>query len=201
MKIKEIDAIVDAAKDYGFKVAAHAHGTEGIKRAVLAGVDSIEHGTLMDREGASLMRDNGTYYVATLLAGKWVADKALIEDYYPPFVEKKALEIGPRLQATFSMAYQSGVKIAFGTDSGVSPHGENAKEFKLMVDAGMSPKDAILSATLFAADLLGEKENLGSIEPGKYADIVAVSSDPLEDIKVLETIDFVMKGGEVIKQP
>ena len=201
MTIKEIEAIVDAAKDYGFKVAAHAHGTEGIKRAVLAGVDSIEHGTLMDREGASLMRDNGTYYVATLLAGKWVADKALIEDYYPPFVEKKALEIGPRLQATFSMAYQSGVKIAFGTDSGVSPHGENAKEFKLMVDAGMSPKDAILSATLFAADLLGEKENLGSIEPGKYADIVAVSSDPLEDIKVLETIDFVMKGGEVIKQP
>ena len=201
MTIKEIEAIVDAAKDYGFKVAAHAHGTEGIKRAVLAGVDSIEHGTLMDREGASLMRDNGTYYVATLLAGKWVADKALIEDYYPPFVEKKALEIGPRLQATFSMAYQSGVKIAFGTDSGVSPHGENAKEFKLMVDAGMSPKDAILSATFFAADLLGEKENLGSIEPGKYADIVAVSSDPLEDIKVLETIDFVMKGGEVIKQP
>ena len=201
MTIKEIEAIVDAAKDYGFKVAAHAHGTEGIKRAVLAGVDSIEHGTLMDREGASLMRDNGTYYVATLLAGKWVADKALIEDYYPPFVEKKALEIGPRLQATFSMAYQSGVKIAFGTDSGVSPHGENAKEFKLMVDAGMSPKDAILSATLFAADLLGEKENLGSIEPGKYADIVAVSSDPLEDIKVLESIDFVMKGGEVIKQP
>ena len=111
------------------------------------------------------------------------------------------MEIGPRLQATFSMAYQSGVKIAFGTDSGVSPHGENAKEFKLMVDAGMSPKDAILSATFFAADLLGEKENLGSIEPGKYADIVAVSSDPLEDIKVLETIDFVMKGGEVIKQP
>ena len=201
MTIKEIEAIVDAAKDYGFKVAAHAHGTEGIKRAVLAGVDSIEHGTLMDREGASLMRDNGTYYVATLLAGKWVADKALIEDYYPPFVKKKALEIGPRLQATFSMAYQSGVKIAFGTDSGVSPHGENAKEFKLMVDAGMSPKDAILSATFFAADLLGEKENLGSIEPGKYADIVAVSSDPLEDIKVLETIDFVMKGGEVIKQP
>ena len=101
MTIKEIEAIVDAAKDYGFKVAAHAHGTEGIKRAVLAGVDSIEHGTLMDREGASLMRDNGTYYVATLLAGKWVADKALIEDYYPPFVEKKALEIGPSFKLLF----------------------------------------------------------------------------------------------------
>ena len=201
MTLNEIKAVVDAAKDYGFKVAAHAHGSEGIKRATLAGVDSIEHGTLMDKEGAKLMRENGTYYVPTLLAGKWVADKALIKDYYPPFVEKKALEIGPKLQSTFSMAYQSGVKIAFGTDSGVSPHGENAKEFALMIKAGMSEKDSILSATIYAAELLGKKSDLGSISKGKYADLIGVSKDPLTDIKVLETVDFVMKGGKVVKQP
>ena len=201
MTVKEISAIVSAAKDYGFKVAAHAHGAEGIKRATLAGVDSIEHGTLMDNEGAALMRENGTYYVPTLLAGKWVADKALIPNYYPPFVEKKALEIGPKLKSTFSMALQAGVKIAFGTDSGVSPHGENAKEFSLMVEAGMSEKNSILSATIYAAELLGESENLGSIVPGKYADLIGVSRNPLEDIKILETVDFVMKGGKVIKQP
>ena len=201
MTLNEIRAVVDAAKDYGFKVAAHAHGSEGIKRATLAGVDSIEHGTLMDKEGAQLMREKGTYYVPTLLAGKWVADKALIKDYYPPFVEKKALEIGPKLQSTFSMAYQSGVKIAFGTDSGVSPHGENAKEFALMIAAGMSEKDSILSATIYAAELLGKKTDLGSISKGKYADLIGVSKDPLTDIKVLETVDFVMKGGKVVKQP
>ena len=201
MTLNEIKAVVDAAKDYGFKVAAHAHGSEGIKRATLAGVDSIEHGTLMDKEGAQLMREKGTYYVPTLLAGKWVADKALIKDYYPPFVEKKALEIGPKLQSTFSMAYQSGVKIAFGTDSGVSPHGENAKEFALMVAAGMSEKDSILTATIYAAELLGKKSDLGSISKGKFADLIGVSKDPLTDIKVLETVDFVMKGGKVVKQP
>lgn len=201
MTVKEISAIVEAAKDYGFKVAAHAHGSEGIKRATIAGVDSIEHGTLMDKEGAEMMREKGTFYVPTLLAGKWVADKALIKDYYPPFVEKKALEIGPKLQSTFSMALQAGVRIAFGTDSGVSPHGENAKEFSLMVQGGMSEKDSILSATISAAELLGESDNVGSISVGKYADIIGVSGNPLEDIKKLETIDFVMKGGEVVKEP
>ena len=201
MTIKEISAIVEAAKDYGFKVAAHAHGSEGIKRATIAGVDSIEHGTPMDKEGAEMMREKGTFYVPTLLAGKWVADKALIKDYYPPFVEKKALEIGPKLQSTFSMALQAGVRIAFGTDSGVSPHGENAKEFSLMVQGGMSEKDSILSATMSAAQLLGESDNVGSISAGKYADIIGVSGNPLEDIKKLETIDFVMKGGEVVKEP
>ena len=201
MTVKEISAIVEAAKDYGFKVAAHAHGSEGIKRATIAGVDSIEHGTLMDKEGAEMMREKGTFYVPTLLAGKWVADKALIKDYYPPFVEKKALEIGPKLQSTFSMALQAGVRIAFGTDSGVSPHGENAKEFSLMVQGGMSEKDSILSATMSAAQLLGESDNVGSISVGKYADIIGVSGNPLEDIKKLETIDFVMKGGEVVKEP
>ena len=200
MTTEEIQEIVKAARDYGYKVAAHAHGSEGIKRAVIAGVDSIEHGTLMDNEGASLMREKGTYYVPTLLAGQWVADKALIKDYYPPFVEKKALEIGPKLKATFSMANQTGVKIAFGTDSGVSPHGENAKEFSLMVEAGMTEKEAIISATLSAADLLGEQDKIGSISAGKYADLIGVSRNPLVDISVLELIDFVMKGGEVVKQ-
>ena len=201
MTEQEIKAIVSAAKDYGFKVAAHAHGAEGIIRAVQAGVDSIEHATLMDTEGMALMRKEGTYYVPTLLAGAWVAEKALIEDYYPPFVQKKALEIGPQLKSTFSKAHQAGVKIAFGTDTGVTPHGDNAKEFKLMVDAGMTEQEAILSATFHASILLGEQETLGSISEGKLADIIAVSGNPLENITVLESVDFVMKNGNVIKKP
>ena len=201
MTLEEIKSVVDAARDYGFKVAAHAHGSEGIIRAVKAGVDSIEHGTLMDEEGMTLMREEGTYYVPTLLAGAWVAEKALIEDYYPPFVQKKALEIGPQLISTFSKAYQAGVKIAFGTDTGVTPHGDNAKEFKLMVEAGMTEKEAILSATLHASILLGEQENIGSISKGRLADIIAVSGNPLEDITYLESVDFVMKDGNVVKKP
>ena len=201
MTEQEIKAIVSAAKDYGFKVAAHAHGAEGIIRAVQAGVDSIEHATLMDAEGIAIMRKEGTYYVPTLLAGAWVAEKALIEDYYPPFVQKKALEIGPQLKSTFSKAHQAGVKIAFGTDTGVTPHGDNAKEFKLMVDAGMTEQEAILSATFHASILLGEQETLGSISEGKLADIIAVSGNPLENITVLESVDFVMKNGNVIKKP
>ena len=201
MTEQEIKAVVAAAKDYGFKVAAHAHGAEGIIRAVLAGVDSIEHATLMDSEGISLMRKEGTYYVPTLLAGAWVAEKALIKDYYPPFVQKKALEIGPQLKSTFSKAHQAGVKIAFGTDTGVTPHGDNAKEFKLMVDAGMTEQEALLSATYHASILLGEQEILGSISEGKLADIIAVSGNPLENITVLESVDFVMKNGNVVKKP
>ena len=201
MTVDEIKAIVASAKDYGFKVAAHAHGSEGIKRATLAGVDSIEHGTLMDKEGASLMRERGTYYVPTLLAGKWVADKALIEDYYPPFVEIKALEIGPQLQATFSMANQAGLKIAFGTDTGVSPHGENAKQFSRMVTYGMSTLEAIQSATIGASELLGLSEKVGQISPGFYADIIAVDDNPLVHLETLEKVTFVMKNGQVFKNP
>jgi len=201
MTEEEIRSIVNAARDYGFKVAAHAHGSEGIIRAVKAGVDSIEHATLMNAEGIALMRKEGTYYVPTLLAGAWVAEKALIKDYYPPFIQKKALEIGPKLKLTFSKAHQAGVKIAFGTDTGVTPHGENAKEFKLMVDAGMTEKEAILSATLHASILLGQQETLGSISKGKFADIIAVSGDPLENISNLQSVDFVMKDGSVVKKP
>jgi imidazolonepropionase-like amidohydrolase len=201
MTIEEISAVVLAARDYGFKVAAHAHGAEGIKRAVMAGVDSIEHGTLMDAEGMQMMREKGTYYVPTLLAGAWVAEKAEIEGFFPELVRPKALEIGPQLKTTFSKAYQAGVKIAFGTDTGVSSHGRNAEEFSEMVDAGMPELQAILSATKEASILLNEEKNLGSISPGKYADIIAVSESPLENIAILETVDFVMKDGNIYKSP
>tara|TARA_B110001454_G_scaffold74999_1_gene72551 strand:- start:1916 stop:3214 length:1299 start_codon:yes stop_codon:yes gene_type:complete len=201
MTLEEISAIVLAARDYGFKVAAHAHGAEGIKRAVTAGVDSIEHGTLMDAEGMKLMRNKGTYYVPTLLAGAWVAEKAKIDGFFPELVRPKALDIGPQLKTTFSKAYQAGVKIAFGTDTGVSSHGKNAEEFYEMVDAGMPELQAILSATKEASILLGEEKNLGSISVGKYADIIAVSRNPLEDIRILETVDFVMKNGSIYKSP
>jgi imidazolonepropionase-like amidohydrolase len=201
MTSEEISSIVLAARDYGFKVAAHAHGAEGIKRAVIAGVDSIEHGTLMDSEGMKLMREKGTYYVPTLLAGAWVADKAKIDGFFPDLVRPKALEIGPQLKITFAKAYQAGVKIAFGTDTGVSSHGKNAEEFYEMVDAGMPEIQAILSATKEASILLGQNSMLGSITVGKYADIIAVSGNPLENIRILETVDFVMKAGDIYKSP
>ena len=169
----ELGAIVDTAKDYGMTVAVHAHGKEGMKRAVIAGVDSIEHGTYMDDEIRNLMKQHGTYYVPTILAGKFVADKAKIDGYFPALVQPKAAAIGPLIQSTFAKAHKSGVKIAFGTDSGVSAHGDNAQEFALMVEAGMSPADAILSATVNSADLLGVSETLGSLEPGKLADMIA----------------------------
>ena len=166
-----------------------------------AGVDSIEHGTLMDAEGMKLMRDNGVYYVPTLLAGAWVAEKALQEGFFPDLVRPKALEIGPKLQDTFAKAYQSGVKIAFGTDTGVSAHGKNAEEFSLMVAAGMPPVQALLSATREASKLLGQENNLGSIKTGMFADIIAVSGNPLEDVSIIENVDFVMKNGTVHKAP
>lgn len=197
----ELSAIVAAAKDYGFKVAAHAHGAEGMKRAIRAGIDSIEHGTLMDDEGRSLMKKHGTYLVPTILAGEFVAKKAEIDGYFPEIVRPKARAIGPQLKANFKKAYEAGVKIAFGTDSGVSPHGDNAQEFKLMVDAGMSPIDAIRAATINAATLLGESDTLGSIEPGKHADIIAIAGNPLADVTLLENVEFVMKGGTVFKAP
>jgi len=154
---EEITQIVNIANDYGFKVAAHAHGTEGIKRAVRSGVHSIEHGTLMDAEGMKLMRERGTYYVPTIIAGLWVAEKAKEPDFFPELVRPKAAEIGPKIKVTFGRAYQAGVKIAFGTDTGVSKHGKNATEFRHMVEAGMPPMKAIQSATSEASILLGEQ--------------------------------------------
>ena len=197
---REIAAIVAAAGDYGFRVAAHAHGTEGMRRAVAAGVHSIEHGTYMSGEVMELMKEKGTWYVPTIMAGMFVAEKAKVDGYFSEVVRPKAAAIGPVIADTFARAYRTGVKIAFGTDTGVSPHGENWKEFVLMVEGGMPAMEAILSATRSAAELLGEWENLGSIEAGKYADIVAVPGDPREDVEQFGRVHFVMKGGEVFKQ-
>ena len=196
----ELEAIVDTAKDYGMTVAVHAHGKEGMKRAIVAGVDSIEHGTHMDEEIRDLMVANGTYYVPTIMAGKFVADKAKIEGYFPELVRPKAAAIGPLIQKTFEKAHKAGVKIAFGTDSGVSAHGDNGQEFALMVDAGMAPADALRSATINSAQLLGVSDILGTLEAGKLADIVAVEGNPLEDISLMENVSFVMKDGVVYTQ-
>jgi imidazolonepropionase-like amidohydrolase len=154
----------------------------------------------MDEETMNLMKKNGTWYVPTITAGKSVADSAKIKGYYPPLVTPKALAIGPQLQGTFAKAYKKGVKIAFGTDAGVFMHGKNAKEFEYMVEAGMPAMEAIKAATVYAADLLGMTDKLGTIEKGKFADFVAVSGNPLQDIKVLQQVSFVMKDGVVYKQ-
>ncbi|GIV40402.1 MAG: Xaa-Pro dipeptidase [Thermonema sp.] len=196
---EELRAIVETARDYGMKVAVHAHGAEGMKRALRAGVHSIEHGTYMDDEAIELFKKTGAYYVPTILAGRTVADSAKVPGYYAPIVVPKALAVGPQIQKTFAKAYKAGVKIAFGTDSGVSVHGLNAIEFELMVEAGMPPLEAIRSATLNAADLLGVN-NLGSIEAGMLADVIAVEDNPLENISTLRKVVFVMKDGKVYKQ-
>lgn len=195
----ELKAIVETAKDYGMTVAAHAHGDEGMYRAVAAGVTTIEHGSLMEERTMALMAEKGTYLIPTITAGKYVAEKAKVPGFYPPLVVPKALEIGPRIQNNFGTAYKKGVRIAFGTDAGVFPHGENAKEFGFMVEAGMPAPEALKSATFTAAEVLGMNDKLGKLEAGYWADLVAVQDDPVKNIKVMETISFVMKGGKVIK--
>ena len=197
----ELKAIVETAKDYGMVVTVHAHGAEGMKRAVLAGVDSVEHGTYMTDEIMELMKERGTYWVPTNMAGEWVAKKAAEPGYFPEVVRPKAAAIGPAIKQTFAKAYKAGVKIAFGTDSGVSTHGENAHEFELMVEGGMPPMKAIQCATIEAARLLRVEEKLGTLEPNKLADVVAVDGNPLEDISVMKHVVFVMKEGEVFRQP
>ena len=196
----ELAAIVRAATDYGLRVAAHAHGTEGMRRAVAAGVHSIEHGTYMNDEVMALMKRKGTWYVPTIAAGKFVAEKAELEGYFTEVVRPKAAAIGPIIEETFARAYRAGVPIAFGTDSGVSPHGENWKEFLYMTEAGMPVIEALQSATKSAAQLLNAWDDLGSIEPGKQADIIALSGDPREDVQAFGQVRFVMKGGKVFKQ-
>lgn len=197
----ELQVIVDTAKDYGMTVAVHAHGTEGMKRAVLAGVDSIEHGTYMTDEVMRLMKERGTYLVPTISAGIWVAGKSQEDGYFPDIVRPKAAAIGPVARQMFARAVKGGVRIAFGTDSGVSPHGENAQEFQWMVEGGMSPMRAIQCATLEAAKLLKIDDRLGTLEPGKIADVVAVKGNPLEDITVTRDVVFVMKDGTVYRKP
>ncbi|WP_069129937.1 metal-dependent hydrolase family protein [Rhodohalobacter halophilus] len=195
----ELQAIVETARDYEMHVAAHAHGKEGMLRAVKAGVHTIEHGTYMDEEVIQAMVDHGTYYVPTITAGKFVAEKAEVDGYYPPLVVPKAREIGPLIQNTFAEAYRYGVKIAFGTDAGVFHHGDNAQEFGYMVEVGMPEAEALLSATQTASAVLGLEDQIGSVEAGKLADIIAVDGNPLRDISTLENVRFVMKEGVVYK--
>ncbi|MEX2362586.1 MAG: amidohydrolase family protein, partial [Balneolaceae bacterium] len=195
----ELETIVQTAKDYGMHVAAHAHGADGMKRAVQAGVLTIEHGTKMTTEVMDLMIENGTYYIPTISAGKWVAEKAKVEGYYPALVVPKALEIGPMIQNTFAEAYKRGVKIGFGTDAGVFPHGLNGREFAYMTEVGMPAMEAIKSATSVAAEILELQNVTGSIEVGKSADIIAVDQNPLQHIETMENVTFVMKEGKVYK--
>lgn len=197
----EANAIVAAAKDYGMAVAAHAHGAEGMKRAVLAGVRTIEHGSYMSDEIMRLMIDKGTWYVPTMLAGWWTAEKAKEEGYYPPMVAAKASAISPQIATTFGKAWRAGVPIAFGTDSGVSPHGMNSKEFELMVEAGMPAATALQTATWNAAQVLSAQDQLGSLEAGKLADIVLVEGDPSVQITDIHRVRLVLKEGRVVARP
>ena len=197
---EELAAIVSTAKDYGMKVAVHAHGKEGMERAIKAGVDSIEHGTFMDKDTMAMMRKHGTYFVPTISAGKWAEEKSHIAGFFPDVVRPKAASIGGKIQQTFAAAYKAGVKIAFGTDAGVYEHGNNWREFVYMTEAGMPALDAIHSATIEGARLLGVANELGSIKPGKIADIIAVPGDPLQDITQMGKVSFVMKAGQIYRQ-
>jgi len=200
LTIDEIKAVVAAAHDYGFTVAAHAHGAEAIRRAVIGGVDSIEHGTFMDDADMKLMKEHGTWYVPTIIAGKYVEEKAGVPGYYPAQIAAKAKMVGPIIQQTAGKAYKAGVKIAFGTDAAVYPHGQNAKEFQYMVEAGMPPMYTLQAATTHAAELLKKSKDLGSVEPGKFADVIAVNGNPLDDITLMQKVAFVMKDGKVYKE-
>ncbi len=183
----------------GRKVAAHAHGTDGINAALRAGVHSIEHGTYLNDESIALFIEHDAYLVPTIHAGKFVEDKAKVDGYFPPSIKDKAAAVGPLIQESFARAYAAGVNIAFGTDVGVGAHGTNAQEFIYMNQAGMTPTDCLISATINAADLCGISATTGTIEEGKAADIIAVPNNPLEDISVLLDVHFVMANGHVVK--
>lgn len=200
LTIEEIEAVVATAHDYGFTVAAHAHGAEAIRRAVIGGVDSIEHGTFMNDEDMRLMKAHGTWYVPTIIAGTFVAQMSKVPGYYPPQVAAKAAAIGPQILATAGRAYRAGVKIAFGTDAAVYPHGENAHELELMVQAGMPTMFVLQAATMHSAQLLKKDQDLGSVTPGKFADLIAVDGNPLDDIGIMKHVSFVMKAGVIYKQ-
>ncbi len=197
---EEANEIVKTAREYGMGVAAHAHGIEGMKRAIIAGVTTIEHGSLMDKETATLMKEYGTYLVPTLSAGRYVAKMAKSKGYYPEIIVPKIIEIDAKLRTTFDMVYNEGVNIAFGTDAGVFPHGENAKEFGYMVETGWSEMFSLQSATTTNAKVLDMEEELGQIASGFIADIIAVDEDPTQNISTMENVVFVMKEGVVYKQ-
>ncbi|MEI6409266.1 MAG: amidohydrolase family protein [Bacteroidota bacterium] len=193
----ELETIVRTARDMDVDVAAHAHGDEGIRRAIKAGVKSIEHGTFMSDSTMDLMVQYGTWYVPTLTAGWAVSDSAkYAKGFFPDVVNKKAIGIGPKIQETLGRAYRKGVKIAFGTDAGVFPHGKNLLEFGFMANAGMKPIDILYAATRDAATMLRLQDKIGTLETGKLADIIAVEGNPLEDIKAMNKVVFVMKDGK-----
>ncbi len=198
---EELATIVKTAKDYSMPVVTHAHGAEGMKRAIRAGVQTIEHGTYMDDEAIALMKQHGTWMIPTISAGRYVAEKAKIAGFFPEIVRPKAATIGPLIQGTFGRAYKAGVKVAFGTDQGVAPHGENAREFEYMVEGGMPPLEALRAATLNGATVMGLASQLGTLDAGKFADIVAVPGDPSKDISVMSKMAFVMKDGAIYKAP
>lgn len=198
--VEEIKVITKTAADYGFHVAAHAHGDLGMQRAILGGVKTIEHGTLMSDKTMQMMIDNDVYLVPTIIAGKYVTEKAQDKGYYPEVVRPKALEIGPKIQDMFSRAYKKGVPIVFGTDAGVYPHGENWKEFGYMIEAGMPVNEAIQSATLTAASILKKEKELGQIKKGFFADIIALEEMPIKNnTKAFQKVSFIMKNGNVYK--
>jgi imidazolonepropionase-like amidohydrolase len=183
----------------GRKTTAHAHGADGMKAALKAGVDGIEHGTFMDEEVMETMLRRGTFYVPTTLAGVTVAEYATTQDFMPPAIKEKALSVGTKILETLRRGHSAGLRVAFGTDTAVSPHGENAREFELMVKAGMTPMQCIVAATATAAEHIGHSKNLGSIEAGKAADIVATAASPIDDISELRRVQFVMRDGVVYK--
>jgi imidazolonepropionase-like amidohydrolase len=195
----ELQAIVAIAHALGRKVAAHAHSPGGIEAGLRAGVDSIEHGTLIDGDGIQLMKAKGAYLVPTLLAISTITSNVNKTGYYPTAVREKASRIIELAGESFRAAHRAGVKIAFGTDSGVSEHGRNAEEFALLVKAGLTPTEAIRAATVEAADLLGLANEIGSLRPGMAADIIAVDASPLDDVTQLSRVSFVMKNGTVYK--
>lgn len=197
---EEANAIVATAKEYGMNVAAHAHGIEGMQRAIKAGVQTIEHGSLMNLETAKLMKKYNCYLVPTLSAGRYVRQQADIEGYYPDIIIPKIMKVDEGIRATMKMVYEQGVPIAFGTDAGVFPHGDNAKEFAYMVETGWSPMFSIQSATITNAKLLDMEGQLGVITAGFLADIIAVDGDPILDITAMEQVSFVMKNGKIYKQ-
>lgn len=197
--LEEIQAITSTAKNYGMSVAAHAHGDEGMKLAIIGGVSTIEHGSFMSEETMELMIKNDCFLIPTISAGKQVAEKAQQPGFFPPVVARKALEIGPIHQKTMAKAYKKGVPMGFGTDAGVFPHGKNAIEFGYLLEAGIPLKESLKAATIVNAKLLG-MDNLGQLKEGFLADIIAVNKDPFKDVKTLESVSFVMKEGKVYKQ-
>ncbi|MFQ5696601.1 MAG: amidohydrolase family protein, partial [Terriglobia bacterium] len=197
-ELEEMRALVEEAHKLNRKVAAHAHGADGIKTAILAGVDSIEHASLIDDEGIRLAKERGTFLVMDIYNDTFILEHGEKVGILPESLEKER-QIGQAQRDNFRRAHAAGARIAFGTDGAVYPHGDNAKQFAYMVRYGMTPLEAIQAATLHAAELIGWADRVGALEPGKFADLIAVEGDPLTDVTILERVGFVMKGGQVIR--